>query len=265
MFQKVSTVKKGSKKLISLMLVFVILSSLHLNVLAADNSGYWIVKKDSSNSIYLQHTETGKKILEARSYDDSGNLVDFDLVEYARLLNDQIEIEQNDAIEQKTSSYTEKTNPETKSDSVNTRSIPITIYTYIESRNYTSLGTARKCTADVVGPASLSYGNQISTTETFSASVNLSGEKDAVQAGASFGWSTSSSSSSNFGVSFPVPSGKTGYVTFRPRYNTTEGTLRTRVYYNNSLLIDDSETVKGHSPKILATGFTDGIFALETY
>lgn len=257
MFQKISKNKKWSKKVISLMLVLVVLSSINLNVLAGINSNsHWVVREDSSNQIYLQHTDTGEKILAAKSYDAFGNLEDFDLVEYANLLNNQPVIEQ-------------KTYFDTENKDLSTRGaipVPVTIYTYTESDTYTSIGPAEKCTPDVVGPATISYGNQISTTTQWSASISLGWQaKDTIEAGASFGWNKSSSSNTSFGLSFDVVAGKTGYVTFRPRYNTTEGTLRARTYQNYKLIFDNSYEIKGHSPKKLPTGFTDGIFALKTF
>lgn len=239
MFQKVSKNKKWTQKLISLMLVLAIFSSIHLSILAKTNSNCWVVKKDNSNQTYLQHTSTGEKILAAKSYDAFGNLEDFDLVEYANLLNNQPVMEQ--------STYLTAKNKDTSANI----SLPVTIHDYTESRNYTSIGSAN-----------ISYGNQISTTDTFSASITLGWkQKNAIEKGATFGWS--SSSSANFGVSFSVPKDKTGYITFRPRYNTTEGTLRITTCYSGQVISDKSYEVKGHSPKVLATGFTDGIFALK--
>ena len=234
-------------------------------VLSSSESGIWVVRTNVDGSKYLENTRTGEKIIEVYGYNKYGRLQKVNLVEYAKELNQTyIQQEQGILLSKSTPSSLLISDGQTsKSSGI---SLPTQSYSYKQTQSYKGIGSAQKCTPDVVGPASLSYGQSFSVTNSFGASISLnSGAQRAIKAGATFSWSISLSTASNFGLVYTVPANMTGYVRFRPYYNVTKGTLSITYLQDGKLLGVEKYSVWGQSPIKTASGFADGKYELVTY
>lgn len=253
MFRKVIT----NKRFISMFLSVVMILSMSFTAYAASNDkDLWIIKKDNEKNVYLLNTSTGEKIVEAARIDEFGNITKVDLVDYANILNN-IPIIESEQVSSEQVSLNQEISP---------LYAVSTWYTYNELSAYQSYGSAVKCTADVVGPATISYGNVVTSTEAWAFSGTLTAEaKKVIKGNVSFSYNSSSSTAANFGITFTVPSGKTGYVKFTPVFDVSYGKLITDTYYDGTLAGSTSAYVTYKSPTKLDTGFTDGIYALSTY
>ncbi len=237
---------------------------LNLSVFAnaqASDTRIWIDRTDENGSIYLENTQNGEKMLEAFCIDAFGNTIELDLLEYINELNNAVIID------------TAETS--TGSDSFTALAInnPIIItphttaeyeYVYTQTSSYVGVGNAEKVTPDVVGPATVSYGNTITVSESFGGGLNLTVNlKKKISAGASFNWNISLSTNTSFGVSYNVPAGKTGYIQFKPRLDVTKGHLYEKFYFNGALQsTTDMGECWGACPKKLSSGFADGTYEL---
>ncbi|WP_033163919.1 hypothetical protein [Clostridium sp. KNHs205] len=247
------------KRFMSLLCAVVLILSTGSSAYAATNSNeLWTIQKDGDNKTYLQNSKTGEKIVEAVRFDEAGNIISVDLVEYASMLNNHQQLNQSASIS-KDNQFTD-----TPSQSLlNVSNLPVTVREYIQNSAFVTTGGVEKCTADVVGPANISYGNSIGTSESFNYGANLTGEiKKVIKAGATFSWVTSSSSNTSFNLTFQVPAGKTGYVMFQPYLNYTYGNVREVVVAGGMIISDTKILANATCPKVLSNGFTDGIFAL---
>jgi hypothetical protein len=251
-------------KLLITIMTFVLVFSTSSGASAAVNSNFkWIVKKDNNKHIYLQNTKTGEKMVDAISLDDSGNPIHLDLKEYAKILNCQQEIKQDTSSTNKVKDLQsiEGTTPSLS----RTYQIEAT-YSYVQSYATTTTGMPSKVTPDIVGPTTVSYGNSVSFSESFSVSVSINGEmKKVIKGGATFTWNSSATTSANFGLSYQIPAGKTGYVSFSPYYNITVGNLTTKLWQDGVCFQTTTTAATGYSPKVLANGIADGIYALMIY
>lgn len=140
-------------------------------------------------------------------------------------------------------------------------------YKYVESTHYVCMGDTVTVSPTIQGPGTISYGTSHTFTESFSASISLSyDEKSAIRAGAGFSWNSSASNSSTFGVTYSVPAGKYGYVTFTPDLYCTCGTLYEQ-HYSGGVLVGSVNLgeVYAYSPVVLSNGICDGIYRLVTY
>lgn len=118
-----------------------------------------------------------------------------------------------------------------------------------------------KVTPDVRGPASISKGTSIQTSESFGGSINVSASIKSlivaeVKAEVGFTWNTTSTSSSSFNATFNVPSNKIGAVYFTPYLQQFD-----MYYYNVS---GQQYNIIAKSPIKLSSGFTDGLYELIT-
>ncbi|MES1045496.1 hypothetical protein FOA22_13580 [Heyndrickxia oleronia] len=124
-------------------------------------------------------------------------------------------------------------------------------------------GLRKKVSGDALGPATISYGEAATITDSFTGNLVFNYEKY-IKSGASFTWNHTASSLSKFSVSFPVPSGKIGYVGFTPYLNKTWGNSYIDTFNTAHVLISTSNNglVYGYSPKKTSAGFADGLYAL---
>lgn len=234
------------KKLVIWLLVITLILPIQAQAAEHNNKEVWDVKR-SVNSIYLQNRITGEVIVDAFELDNTGRFVKIDLIAYADQLNTMPHVSNDTTF---TDIVVEP--PESRT------SIS---YTYDEDYNYIGLGSAIKVTSDVVGPATISYGESVSITQSFGGEISIQGTiKRAIQLGATFNWNTSVSSSAQFSVSYEIPSGRTGYIQFRPRYHVTEGTLTQYITTDSVSSVNDTFNVWGQCPVKLASGFADGIY-----
>ena len=270
MLKKEGNIKKWSKKIISLIIIFLIVLSTSTSVCAAtNNSQLWILKEDRAFGPYIENIETGEKIVAAMEYDEKGNLVELDLEKYViklnneKLLNNQLKsvLDLQSFDENQTSVYPSII-PIEKSTSV---SFPVTWYRYNPTFHSTYYKSASKVTSDYVGPASISYATSITSSESFSANANLSGEKGAIRGGAGFTWSTTTTSSTSITGTFTVPSGYTGYVTFSPKFNLTMGHMVASTYLDGYLIEETITNTSASCPVTLGNGVTDGVYRLVIY
>ena len=141
-------------------------------VLSSSESGIWVVRTNVDGSKYLENTRTGEKIIEVYGYNKYGRLQKVNLVEYAKELNQTyIQQEQGILLSKSTPSSLLISDGQTsKSSGI---SLPTQSYSYKQTQSYKGIGSAQKCTPDVVGPASLSYGQSFSVTNSFGASISL--------------------------------------------------------------------------------------------
>lgn len=124
--------------------------------------------------------------------------------------------------------------------------------------NYKINGTREKVTADFVGPTTITTGEAITTTSTWSGNVSVSIksfiiQKMDLQLGISYSYS--SSSQTQFSATFAVESGKIGAVYFTPYIH----------YIYLKLTETGSDQVRYitiKTPYVLNNGFTDGLYEL---
>lgn len=264
------------KKLLSLILVAVCFcNSISMyaeetntkedSIVEAENSiqEAWILNNDDADNIYIENCRTGEKIIEAWKYDDLGRQVNIDLCDYVNELN-QGQDEQVERAEDIYNRTNEMSIPVLSHASPQSLVMPVEITNYTEESNSVVNGSPIKITADVKGKATISYGNMTTVSESFTVSGTTTTEaiKNKIRLGAGFTWNKSATSNSSFGITYTVPAGKTGYITFTPKYNKTVGTYRVRFYLENRLLTDDSYSVTAKSPISLSNGFADGTYAL---
>lgn len=235
------------KKSISVLLAVIMAITCIPTAFAAAN-GIWVVQYDENNKVYLQNTETNESIYAAVEVKD-GIQRPVDLEEYVIVLNNAEYVDTEAVL---SNEYTYEI-----------QSLSHTYYSYTQKSKSKVNGTPKKVTQDIKGPASVSHGTSTSISESFSASVSLGvNQKSAIRQGASFTWNTSSSSSTSFGVTFPVPSGKTGYVQFTPYLNRTTGELWATITNGTTITKSKISNITAHSP-IKVGSTADGLFELR--
>ena len=253
---------KNKKKYLSVLLTLALILTTSFTVFAADyssnenNQGIWEVITNADGNTYLENTQTHEIMAKAFKLDTSGNPVILDLTEYAQFLNQSTPIlpaTQEQSITQK--------QPEATDGSV--QAVITYAYTFEESESYLGIGTAKKVTPDVKGPATISYGQSVTITDSFGGDLSITGSiKKAIEIGASFGWEHSFASDTTFGLEYDIPSGKTGYVQFKPYYNVSLGILNEKIFYDLHLMHDNYYDAWGQCPVETSTGFADGVYEL---
>lgn len=237
------------KKLLSLSFVLA-LCFINIQVFAAAPQDYWYATADQNGAIVLHNDATGETITDAFRFTETGERVPVDLQLYASELNESIEINSTMEKIMVFSSDTVLRGPSTY------------VYTFEESSTEKKLGTAIKVTSDIEGPATVTYGESATITDSFGGNISINEKiEDAIEVGASFTWNKSLASSAQFSVAYDVPVGRTGYIKFTPYYNISSGTIVRRLY-SPSLVKTDRFPGWGKSPIKLATGFADGVYAL---
>lgn len=242
------------KRFTSMFLALSMIMGISTSAFAANNQDEWLVKYDETGCAYLENSITGEKAVRAVRFDENGIPYDVDLIEYAQELNaPQINDWQN-------------SNPAPLP--ANSARANVTAERYEQSRWYYTTGAAQKVTANVKGGtsgATISYGNSVSVSDSYSGSLSFTATvKRNIQAGASFSWTTSASSSSSFGVTFKLNPGETGYVAFQPRLYATTGTyIRESINTETGAVTPVSRTtVTATCPVKLSSGFADGTYML---
>ncbi len=251
------------KKTVSFILAISILVIMNTSIFATNTvvSRSWTVRYDNNSNIYLKNIKTGEIVVRAFRLDETGKPIDIKLSQYVQVLNNQT-VDQNQK-----QSVTQSTSDTVTQHTSSTLDLPPYItsyYRYEQTYSYTDSGSSVKVTPDVIGPATITYGNSTTVTESFSAAISLNAEaKRVIKGGASFTWNSSASTSTSFGLTYSVPAGKTGYIKFTPYRNVTVGELYEDVFYNGTYMSTLDQGISyGYSPKKLSNGFADGIFAL---
>lgn len=249
--------KKNLKIITSFILSLTILFTLSSPAFAVENSPQiqnsqrenWIVAFAKDGSIYLENETTGEIIVSAFRIDENGIEQPVNLVDYANELNTISIIPTIDSVNEQTDVMPRKGTTVT--------------YNYKEKTSYKGIGTGMKVTPDVVGPATITYGESVSVSEQFGGGITISAEiKKAITTEASFAWNVELSSSANFTVSKDIVAGRTGYVEFRPYLNVTKGTLTKKVIHVPEGVVVSSTDYDawGQCPIRLSSGFADGIY-----
>ena len=210
----------------------------------------WMLGESNSGKAYAYNPATGEKVIKAWGYNEDGELVELDWVEYLQIKNSA-----------------DSTSPE-QDVSTNTQSVPYTAdiataYEYRETMTYMQHGPSHKVTIDIVGPSKIEYVSSVEVSNSFGGEINLTGTiKNMIQLGASFDWHETLSSSTSVGATFVVDPGETAYVRFTPYLDVTVGDLYyitvAAGHYNESNLGE----VWGKSPRMLPNGFADGLLEL---
>ena len=120
-------------------------------------------------------------------------------------------------------------------------------------------GELKKVSPDIKYSAGGSHiSKTVSTTIThyFSAAVDTSAKKSAVQAGATIGWEKSASTETTF--TFDLRPGQKGYIGFTPYYNRVYGDLELYGNWGDGLI--STTKVYGYSVKVTDDGDADGLF-----
>lgn len=245
--------KMKMTRFFTVLLILVMLATNSISAFASNSitQDDWVLNSDlATNEVYIQNVKTGEKIYHAFKFDASGNLVPKDLTEYVIELN----------------------NYEIVPEPLSTNGIitPLSPTTYDLPR-FVRTGTSKvngspvKVTADVLGPASLAYGNSSTITNSFSVAPGITGEiTSKIKLSANFTWVNSASTNTVFGVTFPVSANKKGYVQFTPYLNKVSGDSYMDTYNTANILVKSvyCGISHGYSPILLSNGFADGIFAL---
>lgn len=126
------------------------------------------------------------------------------------------------------------------------------------------MGSAQKVSPDIecsAAGAHISRTLSCTSTHYFSAKVDTSAKKSAVQAGATFGWQKSASVSTT--VSFDLEPGQRGYIAFCPYYNKVVGDLELHGNWGDGII--GSDEVEGYSVRLTSSGEADGLFKFILY
>jgi len=125
------------------------------------------------------------------------------------------------------------------------------------------VGARRKVSADFIAPpggGSVSKNVSFSVSETYSAGVTTSGQKNVIQANAGFSWSVSASTATTYVVN--LTAGQSGYLGFSPYYDKVSGTLKT---YSNWDGLISSVSASGYSVRRTYDGEADGLYQFIFY
>lgn len=115
------------------------------------------------------------------------------------------------------------------------------------------IGSPRKITHDVVGPATITYKQSIGTTISHQFSTSISSEKTKIQQGSGVSWTKSVTM--EYTGSRNIGSGKTAYVAFKPYYTQVNGKLNT---FNSFGQLTKSKSAYGRTPRKTSIG-CDGL------
>jgi hypothetical protein len=214
----------------------------------------WSIETSPSGEKYLFNKLTGEKTIAAYRPDDKGNLVEVSLEECLEIKNSMMRVSGTSAAL--------ADNNYVAPDSANYETV---IYDYRQSSTSVGYGTPIKVSADVTGPATISYLTSKTVSCSFGGGISLSAAmQNAIKSGASFSWNTSLSTASSLSYSFSVPSGRTGYIQFTPYLNVTSGNLYQIYVSSYGTTETNLGSVWGKSPKSLSNGFADGLYELVT-
>jgi len=212
--------------------------------------GVWEVSETRGTTPYLFNATTGYRIDSAWTYDEDGKLIEIDLVAHA------IELNYSNILNAELLYSTGFTVPIMPINDLHQPN-----YRFHQSSSSTPLGIAVPASAEFRGPVTIQHTLGVSTSHSFSAGVNATWQREgAVQAGASFNWTRTSTSQEITSGSWQIASGRIGRVYFTPRYNQTNGRLW--VYYRN-VRMHDRGSQWGRSPRLVGQ-FTDGVFEIRT-
>jgi len=241
------------KSLIALPFLLMFFTLTSTSVFAAESSPrFTLLFDDELNLPYVLKNESGEKVYCAFEIDSEGNRVDIPLEEYIRLQESSLTVE--DEIQETLNSI-----------DITPRSPDYFVKLRYAGQDGSSKinGARQKVTADIKGPGSVSVGESITVSESFSGTYGVAlGEE--IKYNASFNWVKSLLSAKTFGVTLNVAAGKTGYVGFTPYINKTWGKAYIDTYnmVNQLIKSEYSGIVYGYSPKKTSAGYCDGLYEL---
>ena len=249
--------KRKLSFIMCLLMIFSCIGGNYVN--AMSNDEVWTVENVDGYEAVVNNL-TGEKLLESWTYDDKGNKVKLDPYVYADQLNMAEEIKEEDlAIANNTSIA-----PITSAETPKIRS-SLCYYELITDYTNVTLGDATKVTPTAKGPCQIYYGESVSFSYSNSFSIGVNADIiDTYEISTGFEWSYSCSTGSEFGITYNIDSGKSGYVEFRPFYYHARGTLIYHGYVSQTNYHYTTNYGYGilRCPKMLATGFCDGIYSL---
>lgn len=252
------------KSALSIILIFVLLFNTAVSAKNKDSTGdsEWTKKIDEKGKPYYLNKNTNESIVQAFKYDENGEFVEVLLDDAFPMIKESFDASK----EVQKAEESNKIEEEKKVDDVSISAYPYTsiVWSYAETYSSTNMGAGKKVSPDVLGPTVINYGTSTSVTESFSLSVTTGADvKNAIKAGASFGWTKSASSNASFGAGFSVDAGKIGAVYFAPYYNYTRGTLTKKTYTSTGGL-QSVNTYYNQSAKspVKVGSFADGLYYL---
>lgn len=253
-------------KIKSILSFILILVSIFSTTVSAQNKDItvdseWTKKIDENGKIYYSNKKTNESIVQAFKYDENGEFVEVSLDDTFPMIQKSFEaLKTEDKAEERNNTEENK-----NEDEVSILTDLYFVWDYIELYSSTNMGAGQKVSPDAQGPTVISYGTSVSTSNSFSLSVSADyAVKEVIKAGASFGWTTTTTSSATFGVGYEIPAGKRGAVYFAPYYNYTRGTLTKKTYTFTGGLqsVDTWYNQSAKSPKNLGNGLADGYYYL---
>lgn len=217
----------------------------------------WTIQSDPSGFEYLLNIVTGEKIVRAFTYNEEGLLVEISLEECLQIKKSSPSVNAIPAVDAAVNSVDYGT------EDASTLRYETVMYNYQETSTYQANGTPVKVSADSKGPASISYFISQTISCSFGGNISLTtAYKNAISSGASFSWNNTLSSQVQNGYTYPVPSGRTGYIRFTPYMNVTTGNLYQIYISSYGTEEKNLGTVWGYSPKALSNGIADGLYEL---
>jgi len=208
-----------------------------------------------NTGLIIANDTTSEIIAEAWYYDEDGNEVEVDLIEYAEMMNESYQINAEDEALQIMIDLGLYRIPH---ESVTTRGVGAGIsYRFFSITNTSPLGNSSRMTPHFVGPATITVSSSITSSRTFTAGISVAGQN---QITSTVNFTAHSSATSAVGGTWSVPRNSTGAVWFQPRFNRAEGTLERR---SNGQVMSTRHNVFVRSPRRLNSGHADGIWSLR--
>ena len=225
--------------------------------------GEWTVHTVDGKT-FLYNAYSNKKILQVFGYIENGDLVEADLVEYARLLNESAKQRK---IEQELSLSGSDVDVGADENGMNSNSFYI--YQFRKAGEpYNATGTPVQVSQGIRAPGKISIGYSVAITESFGGNFNFGADvKESVRVGAGFTWSTSLATTANFEEEFEATEPGVYCVEFVPIYKKIDGYLYRALTnpttgFVGEFTLAEKTTIWGKSPIKLPNGLPQGFFQL---
>ncbi|MCP3772729.1 hypothetical protein NLX71_05265 [Paenibacillus sp. MZ04-78.2] len=253
------------KRLVALFFLFIFMLSLTFgpnaqNLLAATNDElYSFTTKDGEPALY----DHANKAYVVKAWTADGKEISLSeyksIIEGSNKLNTQNAITLAPSENQKTNQQVEKIN------ALNY----INMNYYEKDLTWAATATPQKVSPSVdcpswqPAPCPVQVTDSVQSSESFSTGVDA-GDKNYIRVNAGFTWQETSQS--QVGVTYQIPLGQRGYVTFAPYFNHTRGYIH-YAYSDQSgyHYLGKSKMKFAQSPKVLSNGLADGVYSVVKY
>lgn len=221
----------------------------------------WAVKYNDDGDVYLEDEASGVQIAAAFRFDEQGNQIPVDLIEYKKVLEEEYK-------DNKQESYVNNELPDPTGQSAGVAPCGlVTTYRFVQVGSPVEVyGASIKVSPSAVGPAEISYGTSVTISDSISCNFGTNSTiRTAISVGATVAWNTSVSTSAQYTMTYSVPAGKTGYIKFTPSFWKVKGTMyqqRIQTETGDITIVGEDPNVEAQTPKKLSNGFADGVYAL---